>query len=117
MANGGVPLGVARFSQETGIRDSDWRAKIWVRWGDAFREAGFKPNQLQTAYDEEVLIAKLIGLARDHHFHVAAEIKMKARSESATSLNVYACARNEVNLRSMRESSFARRAKTARMPL
>ena len=79
--NGGVPLGVARFSQETGIKDSDWRGKIWARWGDAIREAGFQPNQLQTAYDEEVLIEKFIGFARDlGHFPVATEIKMKARS-------------------------------------
>jgi hypothetical protein len=80
--NGGVPLGVARFSQETGIKDSDWRGKIWARWGDAIREAGFQPNQLQTAYDEEVLIEKFIALARElGHFPVATEIKMKARSD------------------------------------
>jgi hypothetical protein len=83
-ANGGLPLGVARFNQETGIKESDWRGKIWVRWGDAIREAGFQPNQLRTAYDEEVLIEKLIGLARDlGHFPVAAEIKMKARSDDS----------------------------------
>ncbi len=83
-ANGGAPLGVSRFSQETGIKDSDWRGKIWARWGDAIREAGFKPNQLQTAYSEDVLIEKFIGLARDlGRFPVATEVKMKARSDDS----------------------------------
>lgn len=83
-ANGGVPLGVSRFSQETGIRDSDWCGKIWARWGDAIREAGFKPNQLQTAYSEDVLIEKFIGLARDlGRFPVSTEVKMKARSDDS----------------------------------
>ena len=36
-ANAGVPLGVARFNQETGITFSDWRGKIWPRWGDALQ--------------------------------------------------------------------------------
>ncbi len=81
-ANGGVALGVARFNQATGIKDSDWRGKIWPRWSDAIREAGFQPNQLRTAYDEEALIQKFIGLARElGHFPVATEIKMKARSD------------------------------------
>ncbi|MGD0563686.1 MAG: GIY-YIG nuclease family protein [Roseiarcus sp.] len=81
-ANGGVALGVARFSQATGIKDSDWRGKIWPRWGNAIREAGFQPNQLQAAYDEKVLIEKFIELARElGHFPVATEIKMKARSD------------------------------------
>jgi hypothetical protein len=83
-ANGGVPLGAARFFKETGIKDSDWRGKIWARWGDAVRDAGFQPNQLKTAYDEEVLIEKFIGLARDlGHFPVDTEIKMKARSDDS----------------------------------
>lgn len=81
-ANGGVVLGRSRFSQETGIKESDWSGKIWARWGDAIREAGFEPNQLQTAYGEHVLIEKFIGLARElGRFPVAAEVKMKARSD------------------------------------
>lgn len=83
-ANGGVPLGLARFSQETGIKSSDWRGKIWARWGDAILEAGFQPNELRTAYDEEFLIKKIIELARDlGHFPVATEIKMKARRDDS----------------------------------
>lgn len=80
-ANGGVALGRSRFFQETGIKESDWSGKIWARWGDAVREAGFEPSQLQTAYSEGVLIEKFIGLARElERFPVAAEVRMKARS-------------------------------------
>jgi len=83
-ANGGAPLGTARFLQETGIKTSDWQGKIWARWGDAVREAGFQPNELQTAYNEEVLIEKFIGLVRDlGHFPVGAEVKMKARRDDS----------------------------------
>jgi len=32
-ANGGVPLGISRFSQETGLKDSDWRCKILGKMG------------------------------------------------------------------------------------
>lgn len=82
--NGGVPLGVSRFSQETGIKDSEWRGKIWARWGDAIREAGFKPNQLRAAYSEDLLIERFIGLARElGRFPVATEVKMKARSDGS----------------------------------
>jgi hypothetical protein len=81
-ANGGLPLGVSRFFQQTGIKDSDWRGKIWARWGDAIREAGFEPNQLQTAYSEDLLIEKFIGLVRDlGRFPVSAELRMRARSD------------------------------------
>jgi hypothetical protein len=83
-ANGGVPLGKSRFSQQTGIKVSDWSGKIWARWGDALREAGFEPNQLQTAYSEAMLIEKFIGLARElGHFPVHTEVKMKARSDDS----------------------------------
>lgn len=56
--NGGVPLGRQRFSHETGIKQSDWLGKFWARWGDALREAGFAPNQLQGAFDETLLLEK-----------------------------------------------------------
>jgi hypothetical protein len=83
-ANGGTPLGTARFLRETGIKDSDWRGKIWPRWGDALREAGFQPNMLQTAYSEGVLIEKFIGFARElGRLPVATEIKMKARGDDS----------------------------------
>src|ERR1039458_7994979 len=83
-ANGGTPLGTARFLRETGIKDSDWRGKIWPRWGDALREAGFQPNMLQAAYSEGVLIEKFIGLARElGRLPVATEIKMKARGDDS----------------------------------
>jgi hypothetical protein len=81
-ANGGVPLGRERFFRETGIKDSAWHGTIWVRWSDALREAGFEPNKLQTAYNDDILIEKFIGLARElGHFPVYAEIRMKAHNE------------------------------------
>jgi hypothetical protein len=81
-ANGGVPLGQSRFSQATGIKTSDWLGKLWARWGDAVREAGFEPNELQSAYDEDLLIDKFIGLMRElGRFPVSNEIKMKARND------------------------------------
>ncbi len=51
--NGGVVLGKARFFRETGIKDSDWKGKYWVRWRDVVKAAGFIPNQMITAYDEK----------------------------------------------------------------
>jgi hypothetical protein len=81
-ANGGTPLGTARFSRETGIKVSDWRGKIWSKWGDALLEAGYQPNRLQTAYDDGFLIESFIGLARDlGRLPVDEEIKMKARGD------------------------------------
>ena len=81
-ANDGVPLGTARFLQETGIKVTDWQGKIWARWGDALLEAGFRPNQLQTAFDDDTLIEKFIGLMRElGRFPVSNEVRMKARSD------------------------------------
>jgi len=81
-ANGGVPLGTAKFFRETGIKNSDWLGKFWARWGDAVREAGFEPNQLQGAYNVDILIEKLISFTRElGHFPVRDELKMKSRSE------------------------------------
>ena len=58
--------------------------KIWARWGDALREAGFAPNKLQTAYDDDILIEKFIGLARElNRFPVYAEVRMKGRSDDS----------------------------------
>lgn len=40
--NAGVPLGRLVFFNETGIKESDWKGKFWVRWNDAVREAGIE---------------------------------------------------------------------------
>lgn len=56
-------MGVARFEREAGIKPYDW-GKYWARFGDAQKDAGFMPNQLQGAHADEFLIEKMIGLAR-----------------------------------------------------
>jgi len=83
-ANGGQPLGRDRFHEETGIREGDWYGKHWARWNDALREAGFLPNRLQGAYDEDRLIESLIGLVREiGRFSVHGELRLKRRSDPA----------------------------------
>jgi hypothetical protein len=52
-ANGGVPLGEARFEAETGIKRTDWFGIHWAKWGDAVREAGFIANVFNTAFEAE----------------------------------------------------------------
>jgi hypothetical protein len=61
--NNGVPLGQTRFENQTGIGQTDW-GRFWPRWGDALREAGFKPNEFQAAYDDEILMDRYIQLTR-----------------------------------------------------
>jgi hypothetical protein len=63
-ANGGVPLGWRRFEAETSIKFHDWFGRFWTRWGDAVREAGFEPNRMKEAYDDEVLLEKLALLTQ-----------------------------------------------------
>jgi len=63
--NGGVPLGRQRFLAETGIRESDWIGRFWVKWSDAVREAGYEPNTKQVAFEETYLLQKLAELVRD----------------------------------------------------
>ncbi len=51
LANGGTPLGRARFFAETGIREADWLGRFWIRWSEAISEAGFSPNRLLKSGD------------------------------------------------------------------
>lgn len=80
--NGGTALGRERFFTETGIKDSAWYGKYWVRWSDAIREAGLVPNRMNEAYATEFLIEKLIALCRElGRFPVAGDLRMKARTD------------------------------------
>lgn len=62
--NGGVPLGRERFEKETGIKPYDF-GKYWAKFSDAQREAGFSPNTLNSAYNEEFLLEKLVAFIRE----------------------------------------------------
>jgi hypothetical protein len=65
LANGGTPLGSRRFATQTGIRECEWIGKLWARWGDAVREAGFAPNQPQVAYRTDELLERYAKLAQE----------------------------------------------------
>jgi Meiotically up-regulated gene 113 len=82
-ANGGIALGRDKFAAETGIKPSDWLGKHWARWGDAVREAGLAPKEMQAARTDEDLLSHLAALVRSlGHFPVTNEIRMKARSDA-----------------------------------
>lgn len=75
--NDGKPLGIGRFEKETGIKPYDWQ-RYWTQFSKAQQEAGFSPNQLQTAYPDEFLFEKIISLARKlNRFPVTREIRIE----------------------------------------
>jgi hypothetical protein len=81
-ANGGVPIGRARFERETGIKESDWAGRLWVRWSEAVKEAGFEPNKLNTAHEEEFLLEQYASLIRElGRIPVIGEVIMKRRTD------------------------------------
>jgi hypothetical protein len=83
-ANGGSPLGMNRFEEQTGIRKTDWLGVHWARWGDAVREAGFEPNKLQSAFELDALLQRLAEFPKSlGRLPTPAEIKMKRRSDSS----------------------------------
>ena len=51
--NRGIPLGQISFYRATSIKISDWRGKLWLRWSDVLRAAGFDPNKKLHAYPEK----------------------------------------------------------------
>jgi hypothetical protein len=63
--DGGKPPGSQRFESRSGIGKSDWYPKLWLRWGDAVREAGFPGNVFSCSFSQESLIRKYIELIRE----------------------------------------------------
>ena len=79
--NGGQPLGVKRFSKETGITEYTWH-EHWPRFSEALEEAGFAPNQLTTAYSDEMMIDKLVGLMRVYkRIPTASELRIARKTD------------------------------------
>jgi Meiotically up-regulated gene 113 len=65
-ANDGQSPGMGQFEDETGIRPNDWKGKIWARWGDAIREAGFQPQELAQKTKPEFVFLKLVEACREY---------------------------------------------------
>jgi hypothetical protein len=63
--NGGKAPGSQRFESVTGIGKSEWYPKLWLRWGDAVREAGLQGNLFARSLGHELLIQKYIALIRE----------------------------------------------------
>lgn len=79
--NGGVPLGRARFLQETGIRETDWSGVHWARWSDALAEAGYPANQMNAALDDDYLLEQYAAFAHElGRLPVEAELKLKRKA-------------------------------------
>jgi hypothetical protein len=79
--NGGRPLGRDRLEQLTGITQYEIE-RYWRGFGDAQREAGFQPNTLNAAYDDDFLIERYVGLTRAlGHVPTRADMRI-AREES-----------------------------------
>jgi len=82
--NGGIALGRDAFRAATGIKQTDWYGKFWVRWGDALQEVGFEPNEFQSAFDDDHMLAKVAALVLElGHFPVEGELRMKARNDKS----------------------------------
>lgn len=82
-ANGGKPVGKARFATETGIAESAWRARYWARFGDAVAEAGYERNewQSQSTTDDGLLVALAEVVRIYGRYPSVDELKMRRRSD------------------------------------
>lgn len=81
-ANGGKPLGRSAFFNETGIREADWIGRFWARWNDVLKDAGFGPNKLNEAIEEQVLLERYAQLAIElGRLPVNAELRLKKKSD------------------------------------
>ena len=80
--NEGKPPGFQKFSNATGIRKADWYPNLWLRWGDALKEAGFAPNKYNEAFDSDFLILKHIELIEElGHFPLSGELRIKKKQD------------------------------------
>lgn len=54
--NGGKAPGQRSFEKETGIAASQWRGKLWVRWGDVVADAGLERNTVAEKLDPDAVL-------------------------------------------------------------
>jgi hypothetical protein len=81
-ANGGIPLGEARFEAATGIKRTNWFGIHWAKWGDAVQEAGFTSNEFNKAFEAELLLGKYAQYTRElGRLPTAGELRLKRRND------------------------------------
>ena len=82
--NGGIPLGIDRFREATGISKEDWYGIFWTKWSDAQIEAGLEPNRFSIpAFNEAWMLHKIIDHIREiGHFPTIPEFKIKRNNDS-----------------------------------
>lgn len=77
--NNDNPLGREKFAKETGIKTGDWQGKYWTKWSDALKEAGYEPNRMQAAYEENWLLEQIVLLIKAiNKFPTVSEFDFKA---------------------------------------
>ena len=82
--NGGNAPGSQRFTSLTGLGKSTWYPKLWLRWGDAIREAGLPVNAVSCAFPQEVLIQKYIDLIRElGRFPIEGDLSRKRMADKS----------------------------------
>jgi hypothetical protein len=54
------------FQQETGIAESDWYGKLWLRWNDAVADAGLTPNEKQDRLPSDLVLDKYGEVCRHY---------------------------------------------------
>jgi len=83
--------GRTEFFDNSGIKETDWSGRYWARRGDALRDAGCEPNQLNAAYSTEYIVSKMVQLIRElERFPTRAEMRLKRRSDRGfPDANVY----------------------------
>ena len=82
--NGGVPLGLARFSQALGVRKDELVGVFWRSWSEALREAGFEANVLNPRIEDSELLEKYAILTRAlGHPATAIDIRLERMRDSS----------------------------------
>jgi hypothetical protein len=86
--NGGKAPGKDQFKKETGIAESDWYGKLWLRWNDVVADAGLTPNEKQERLSSDLVLEKYAEVCRHYGKPPSsAELRFYAR-ETANFRNV-----------------------------
>ena len=74
--------GKRTFQNETGIRESDWSGRYWVRWSDAVEEAGLLPNEMNPKkVDSRAGRTLAMEVRRLGRFPTIAEFQLRRRED------------------------------------